>query len=513
MILMTDGLRSLAGEAVRARLMRFTRTPLSGAATGAACTALLQSSSATTVAAVGFVGAGLMSFPNALGIVFGANLGTTLTGWMVALVGFKLHLGVLALPLVFAGALLRLFGRARVASGGLALAGFALIFIGIAGMQVGMQGLETLFDFTALPGDSLFGRLALVGLGIAFTLVTQSSSAAVAATLTALNGGLVDLPQAACLVIGADIGTTVTAGLATVGASLDARRTGLSHVLYNLLTGLLAFALVSPYVGALEAFAPALRDAHPEVALVAFHSGFNALGVLLALPFAGPFARLVERLVPQRAEPRMGLDPALLDEPPFALAAVQQQAETAGAALIAHVNALLGEPPGHALPSLDALQRTLDESHDFIERIKLGSARDGRFERMLALLHALDHLQRLHERCDEDRVRGVTVAGIEELTSERTAFLEANGVALHAARDRRWDLARRATERVADVIAARVGPYRDEVASGMAGGALGVDAGTSRLEAARWLRRVSRHVARIAAYLEAAAAAAGDAEP
>ena len=124
MIVMTAGLRELAGDAIRTALMRFTHTPSSGALTGATCTAILQSSSATTVAAVGFVAAGLMSFTSALGIVFGANLGTTVTGWLVALIGFKLKIGLLAMPMVLVGAILRLFGSGKLRSAGFALAGF-----------------------------------------------------------------------------------------------------------------------------------------------------------------------------------------------------------------------------------------------------------------------------------------------------------------------------------------------------------------------------------------------------
>jgi len=140
MVVMTDALRVLAGASIRDALMRFTRSPLSGAITGAASTAILQSSSATTVAAVGFVGAGLMGFNSALGIVFGANVGTTLTGWIVMGLGFKLDLGALMLPIVLVGTLLRLFGRGRIANAGLAAAGFGVIFVGIEQMQLGMAG-------------------------------------------------------------------------------------------------------------------------------------------------------------------------------------------------------------------------------------------------------------------------------------------------------------------------------------------------------------------------------------
>ena len=132
MIIMTEALRSLAGQIIRNALMRFTRNPLSGAVTGAISTAVLQSSSATTVAAVGFVGAGLITFPESLGIIFGANIGTTITGWLVALIGFKLQLGTLMFPVIFIGVMLRLFGNKRISNIGMGIAGFALIFIGIS---------------------------------------------------------------------------------------------------------------------------------------------------------------------------------------------------------------------------------------------------------------------------------------------------------------------------------------------------------------------------------------------
>ena len=141
-VIMTAGLKGVAGDALRSALTRFTKSPLSGACTGAVSTAILQSSSATTVAAVGFVGAGLLSFPQALGIIFGANVGTTITGWLVALLGFKFQLGSVVLPLILAGVLLHLFGRGRLQQGGLALAGFGLIFVGIATMQAGMSSMQ-----------------------------------------------------------------------------------------------------------------------------------------------------------------------------------------------------------------------------------------------------------------------------------------------------------------------------------------------------------------------------------
>ncbi|MDX1698800.1 MAG: Na/Pi symporter, partial [Thiohalobacterales bacterium] len=290
MVIMTDGLRTLAGDATRHILMKFTHTPASGAATGAITTALLQSSSATTVAAVGFVSAGLLTFPSALGIIFGANIGTTITGWLVALLGFKLKVGTLMLPLILAGTLLRLFAGGRRAAFGFGLAGFGLIFIGIDFMQTGMSGFGDIISPDRLPGDTLGGRLLLVLLGMLATIITQSSSAGVATTLTLLFAGMVNFHQAAALVIGMDIGTTFTALLATIGGTTGARRTGLSHVIYNFITAVLALSLIDIYVAGWEQLAPGVLAMQGEIGLVAFHTLFNILGVIFILPFTGLFA-------------------------------------------------------------------------------------------------------------------------------------------------------------------------------------------------------------------------------
>ena len=170
MVVLTEGLRQLAGSALRRLLSEFTKTPIRGVAAGAMSTAVIQSSSATTVTAVGFVGAGLLTFPHGLGIVLGANIGTTVTGWIVAIVGFKLHLGLIVLPLVLVGVLLRLFSNTRLRHIGWALAGFGLLFVGIDAMQQGMAQFEGTITPDDFPEDTLFGRLQLVLLGIVMRL-------------------------------------------------------------------------------------------------------------------------------------------------------------------------------------------------------------------------------------------------------------------------------------------------------------------------------------------------------
>jgi len=405
MIVMTDGLRALAGGAMRSVLMRFTRSPLSGAMTGAATTAILQSSSATTVAVVGFVGAGLMNFPEALGIIFGANIGTTITGWFVVLLGFKLNMGTLVLPLILFGAILRLFTHGRVATIGLAIAGFGLIFVGITMMQQGMGGLENIVTPANFPPDTLIGRLTLVAIGILITLITQSSSAGVAAALTALFMGAINFEQAVALVIGMDVGTTVTAAMATIGGSVGSRRTGLSHVIFNLFTGTGAIIMITPYIFLWETIAPGQLINNAEVALVAFHTSFNILGVIAVLPFTNRFAHLMEKLIVDKAPVyTRHLDRALLADTNVALSAVQSTVRDELLALLSHMNAILGDKITGKRIDLHELKSALDETNIYINRIHLSDGKGPNWGRLIAIIHLLDHMQRLYDRCKEDKI-------------------------------------------------------------------------------------------------------------
>lgn len=489
--------------------MRFTQSPLSGAITGAVSTAILQSSSATTVATVGFVSAGLLRFPDALGIIFGANLGTTVTGWLVAILGFKLHLDTAVLPLIFMGASLKLFAGEKYAKLGLAIAGFGLIFVGISTLQTAMSGLEGFITPDHLPNDSWFGRLQLVSLGIVVTIITQSSSAGVATTLAALYAGAINFAQAAALVIGMDVGTTVTAVVATLGGSIEARRTGFSHVIYNLWTGLLALSFITPYTWLWEQFAPGQLLQNAEIGLVAFHSSFNLLGVTLLLPFTRQFARLIIRLTPGQGPVFTdGLSDALLTQPDLALRAAQVSIQSEFIALLQHVDAILGQPDGKRT-ELTALQIALDETHAYLDKIQLKDTREKNWERLVAMMHALDHLQRIHERCEEDEDRAYTVQKTADLAAEYEVLVQSIAAEINALQTSQWDQAARIAAEAAAHIHKQVRPYRELTITQMANGQLDVLTGTARLEAIRWLRRVSKHIARITQHMNQATLALG----
>jgi len=498
MIIMTDGLHFLAGGAIRSALVRFTRSPVSGAITGAASTAILQSSSATTVAAVGFVGAGILSFPQALGIIFGANVGTTITGWLVVLVGFKLNLGTLILPIIFIGVLLKLFAKDKAANSGLALAGFGLIFVGIAMMQQGMSGYENTITPTQFPDDTWLGRLQLVAIGILITLVTQSSSAGIAASLTALFAGAINFNQAAALVIGMDVGTTVTAAMATIGGSVASRRTGLSHVIYNLCTGVGALFLLTPYTQFWEAVSPGTLVQNAELALVAFHTTFNTLGVIIVLPLSRHFAHMITKIIsPSIISYTQNLDKSLLKEPGIALTAIQATIKTEFLDLLKHVECLLHqEKEGHCI-DLNRLQIALNDTHAYVDRLHLEKESLPEWQQLLAAIHILDHLQRLHERCDEEEYRVKAATKAPKLTQQLLSVSRSLNAIVLCLEQNDWQQAHENAEQTRKQLATQWEPIRNAIMTDTATGQLTVPQATDKVEAIRWLQRVCNHIARI----------------
>ena len=505
MIIMTNGLKALAGPVLKRWLARFTKSPSTGAATGAVTTAIIQSSSATTVTAIGFVSAGLLTFPQALGIIFGANLGTTITGWIVALVGFKLNLGVLVLPLILVGVLLRLFGSARPASVGMALAGFGLIFVGIDGLQEAMSGVPDLVTPESFPPDTWGGRALLVGLGILVTLITQSSSAGMAIALVALHAGTVSFGQAAALVIGMDVGTTATAALATIGASTQARRTGFAHVIYNCLTACGAFLILPAFIAALGAFSGgALPGAEAELSLVGFHTFFNGLGVVLVLPFTNQFAALLERIVPEEGAPlTRGLDPVLLQQPDVALVASAHALEREATRALQEFEALLERDADaeRSAARREALETALAETRLYIAQIRVpaGDPRGG--ARLVSMYHLIDHLLRLLERCNDD-VAATAASVTERLAAPRAALRTAVADTYGWLRDPSQPAPEPALAAIWQGLSDQREPLRREVLGAFASGALRTPESLLELDAARWLERCTYHAWRVAHHLQ-----------
>jgi len=282
MKLMTDGFKVAAGMALRHILAQWTRTPVRGFFSGILITSLVQSSSAVTVAVIGFVNAGLLSLLQTIYVIYGTNIGTTMTSWLVAMVGFKVDVVTLALPLIGLGMGVRVFsGATRRGALGEAIAGFGLFFLGIGILKDTFISVGMGLSLQDYPVEGM-GIVLFTGIGFLLTLLMQSSSAAMAVTLTAAAGGLIPIGAAAAVVIGANVGTTSTAALAVIGATANAQRVAAAHVIFNLVTGLVALLLLAPLLSLIEMVRNALGLA-PSIAtsLALFHTTFNILGVMM----------------------------------------------------------------------------------------------------------------------------------------------------------------------------------------------------------------------------------------
>lgn len=397
MTLMTNALKEAAGSALRDVLARYTGGPWRAFFSGAALTTMVQSSGATVVTTIGLVSAGLLGFAQAIGIVFGAAVGTTSSGWLVAFLGLRFTVSVVALPLVGIGALTHLLGRGRVGSIGSLIAGFGLVFVGIDTLQSGMMTLSEHVDLGGISGQTLGSQLLLIGIGVVMTIIMQSSSAAVATTLAAVYSGTVVLPQAVALVIGQNLGTTSTALLASIGAVPSARRTAFAHVLLNTFSGAIAFLALPAYLALLNLAALRLGFG-PAEQIALFHTTINVVGVLLLMPFLDRYGRLISWLVPERDEPLTRyLDPSVRTIPSVGVEAARRSAIQIAGLLVRIAHATLGSE-GVARTEKNGLERAeiaLRNTRSFLQEIHTSPEQPDEYQRHLSVLHAIEHLERL----------------------------------------------------------------------------------------------------------------------
>lgn len=362
MTMMTEGLKSGTGQQIKRLLERSTSTVSRGIVTGMATTAVVQSSGAVTVVVIGFVNAGVMNLRQALGVIYGTNIGTTMTAWIVALLGFGLKIDLLALALLGLGVGLRLTSDRRVRQGiGEALAGFGLFFLGIGLLQDSLGTVAATAAGTVSgepeaatsPMGLLGGWLMYLLVGFIATVLMQSSSASIALILSAAAGGLLDFQLAASAVIGANLGSTSTAILAAIKATSHARRLALGHFIFNLLAALVALAMLPWLVELVLWLAQSLQlGSGMATALALFHTSFNVLGLLLILPvtprLAGWLGTRFRQADEDLSRPRF-IDRTLIGIPALAERALQQE--------LTRYRVMVAETVG-ALTRLQPIQRT-----------------------------------------------------------------------------------------------------------------------------------------------------------
>jgi len=305
MKVMSEGLQQAAGDKLRKMLASITSNRVKGVLTGFGITSIVQSSSVTTVMTVSFVNAGLLTLRQSAGVMMGANIGTTITAWLILIFGFKVSLSSYALIFIAFGAPMIFFAKGKIKYWGAAIVGFSLLFMGLGELKHSAPSLDadsSIVQFFTDFKDVWYGPVMFVFLGALVTVVIQSSSAAMALTMTMVAAGAIPFEVASAMILGENIGTTITAELASIIGNVHAKRSARIHSLFNII-GVTWALLLFPFI--LKGIAWAIQDeGNPytdpmaaNLGLAVFHTSFNTLNVLLLLPFSHKLVELAEKTV------------------------------------------------------------------------------------------------------------------------------------------------------------------------------------------------------------------------
>jgi phosphate:Na+ symporter len=498
---LTEGLKGLAGDSLRRAMQTLVGGRLSAVVSGALFTVVLQSSTATTLTVIGFVSAGLVTFSQAVGVIIGATFGTTSTPWLVAIFGLRLRISAFAFPMVGIGAFLWVVARGRTRAAGAILAGFGLLFVGIDYLQTGMQGVS--WNLDAIGGSGFGWQWLLAGVGILMSVIMQSSSAAAATTLVALNAGSLSFEQACALIVGQSIGTAATSALVAIGAGLAVRRAALAHIVYNVAVGIIGILALTPLAAAARWVGAHFDDPEGVLGLAAFSSIFKLVGVAAFFPWLDGFSRLIVKISGAGAESAVSrLDPAL------AAAGGAVALEAARRALLELARSsvdivrrrLMGEATAYA-PQGEAV-RQLEE---FVESLSLETLDLGAFEQQLVrTCHALDHLNQLHADLIQRPPIGTGFSSPPSFAASARAF----AAWLDATRDPEATVEPvvvAAIEDAAHLIAAERRTSRDKLLEDVALQRVSIETARNALEVLSWADSAVYHAWRLAESLRTAA--------
>ncbi|MCP3888225.1 MAG: Na/Pi cotransporter family protein [Desulfobulbaceae bacterium] len=332
MLFMEDGFKLFTGGILSQILKKTTDTVPKAVFSGFFATAVVQSSSLVSVIAISFLSAELIALSQAVGIIFGANIGTTTTAWIVSAFGMKIKISAFAMPMIVFGVLFTFFSNRTYKGLGNILLGLGFIFLGISFMKDGFETLKSGIDLSQYSVSGLLGIFVYILVGAIATIIIQSSSATMALIITAVATGQIDYMNSLCLAIGANLGTTVTAVLGAITSNANGKRLAVAHFIFNVLTALFAIVFIKILMNLVDMLSIYVGIGSDDIAmkLSLFHTIFNVAGVLLITPFTGRLVTFLETLFvfaeDRRGRPRY-LDEEVIKSSGPAIAALYKEAE------------------------------------------------------------------------------------------------------------------------------------------------------------------------------------------
>lgn len=329
MLILEEGFRQFSGGPLENLLQKTTNTKFKSILFGVISTSLLQSSSLISVITISFLSAGLLGLTAGIGIIFGANLGTTTGAWLIAFFGLKFSISSFALPILIFGIVLYLQKNKKVKGIGGVLAGIGFLFLGIHYMKIGFEAYQESIDIAQFTIPGIVGLFVFAGIGIVITVIMQSSHATLAIILTALSFNQITYHNALALAIGANVGTTITAIIGAASANVEGKKLAIAHLIFNFVTGLSAVIFIE-YLGIAVDFIASkvgIGETDYTLKLAIFHTLFNSLGIILMYPFINVLVKYLNKTVKEKTRTDITLPKYIND-------AVMQYPETAIPALI-----------------------------------------------------------------------------------------------------------------------------------------------------------------------------------
>lgn len=383
MLALEEGFKAFTGGVLEGLLRKTTNRLWKSLSFGVISTTIMQSSSLVSVITISFLSAGLITLTGAVGIIFGANLGTTTGAWLVAGFGLKVKISAYAMPMLVFGIIL-IFQKLKELKGiGYVLAGLGFLFLGIHHMKEGFEAFKDTIDLTTYAVGGYPGIFLFALIGLLATVIMQSSHATLVLIITALAARQITYENALALAIGANIGTTVTAIIGAIGANVNGRRLAGAHLIFNLVTAIVAISLIYQLTDAVDTISHWLGIAADNytLKLAVFHTIFNGLGVLLMLPFIKILVKLLEKIIQPRkrtaAQPRH-LNSATKELPDTAIEAVRKEtlhlydnaSEIIAGGLSLHLEEILSDEPIEAVVKRSRKPMAIDIDEKYIENVK-----------------------------------------------------------------------------------------------------------------------------------------------